>query len=70
MRRPENCNIQYCGYNDPKSSEEIEFEILGLDTLIKKAQERISSLTQSKYLVDLAIHSKIENLEELFKNDN
>lgn len=70
MRNPENCNIPYCGFKDPKSSEEIDFEILGLDTLIHKAQERISMLKQSKYLVDLAVLNKIEKLEDLFKNDN
>lgn len=70
MRKPENCTIPYCGFKEPKSSEEIDFEILGLDNLIEKAKERISVLKQSKYLVELAVSSKVENLEDLFKNDN
>ena len=70
MRNPENCNIPYCGFKEPKSSEEIDFEILGLDTLIKKAQERVAMLKQSKYLVDLAVSNNIEKIEDLFKDDH
>ena len=66
MREPENCNINYVGYSNPKSKEEVEFEILGLKNLIRKAKERISKLKQTTYLVEKAEELGFSTLEELF----
>jgi hypothetical protein len=67
MREPENCSINYCGFENPQNLDEIEFEILGLSNLIKKAEERISSLRQSSYLVKLAVEKNINNISDLFE---
>ena len=55
--------------------DEIKFELLGLENLIKKAEERISMLNQSAYLAGLAINDEKKDLENYFyssenKNDN
>lgn len=73
MREPEDCKINYCGYNSPKSKEEIQFEILGLETLIKKAEARISQLKQSSYLAEYAINKQVSSIDKAFeesKNDS
>ena len=61
MREPEKCHVEYCGYKDPRSPEELEFEILGLDTAINEAKKRMSMLKQSSFLVKLAIESGNDN---------
>tara|TARA_B100000579_G_C22801246_1_gene840003 strand:+ start:341 stop:553 length:213 start_codon:yes stop_codon:yes gene_type:complete len=66
MREPENCNINYVGYESPRSKEEVEFEILGLKNLIKKAEEKISKLEQTKFLVKTAEIFGVESLNDLF----
>ncbi len=64
MRNPDKCVIDYVGFKSPRSFEEVKFEILGLKNLIKKAEERISSLEQSAYLAEVAIKSENNSLEE------
>jgi hypothetical protein len=51
LREPDKCAIEYCGYTDPKSTEELEFEILGLKTAMCEIEKRIATLKQSNYLV-------------------
>jgi hypothetical protein len=67
MKEPENCSINYCGFKNPKDFDEIEFEILGLSNLIKKAEEKISSLRQSSYLVRLAVEKNLDKISDLFE---
>jgi hypothetical protein len=62
MRNPDNCNIDYAGFKSPRSFEEVKFEILGLKNLIKKAEERISSLDQSAFLAEIAMRADNETL--------
>tara|TARA_A100001011_G_C14293693_1_gene837388 strand:- start:1247 stop:1456 length:210 start_codon:yes stop_codon:yes gene_type:complete len=69
MREPETCNIKYCGYKTPRSPDEINFEILGLENLIKKAKERISALKQSSFLANRAIDDNHENLKTYFEKE-
>jgi hypothetical protein len=69
MREPQNCEMKYCGFSKPVSSDEIKFEILGLESLIKQAEERIASLRQTSFLADLVIKSESETLEELFNKE-
>ncbi|MAG24543.1 hypothetical protein CMI47_03090 [Candidatus Pacearchaeota archaeon] len=66
MREPENCSISYCGFEMPRTFEEIQFELLGLDNLIKRAEERTSMLKQSSFLANLAINNESEDLKEFF----
>lgn len=62
MREPDLCVVKYCGYNEPRTPEELEFEILGLETAIYEAKKKIATLKQSSFLVKV-------NLSEI-KNDN
>jgi len=66
MREPENCKIVYCGYSKPINSNEVAFEIMGLEALIKKAECRIAELKQTEYLAKIAIESNANSIEELF----
>ena len=66
MREPENCKIIYCGYSKPLTSEEVSFEIMGLQALIKKAEYRIAELKQTEYLAKIAIENNVENISDLF----
>jgi hypothetical protein len=55
MREPEKCHLEYCGYKNPRTPKELEFELLGLETVINEAKKRISVLKQSAFLVKVAI---------------
>ena len=50
MRKVESLMIKYVGYKEPKTSEEVQLEILGLETAIAAAKQRIAVLTQSVQL--------------------
>lgn len=54
-------NIEYLGIENPKTESEIEFEILGLKTVIAEAEGKISQLKQGAYLAKLVIEGKIKN---------
>jgi len=58
--------MEYCGFRSPRDFDEIQFELLGLENLIKKAEERVSMLNQSSYLAKLAVKREHEDLETLF----
>jgi len=66
MREPENCNVNYVGYSSPRTKEELEFEIMGLKNLIDKANEKISRLRQTMYIVEKAKEMGVEDLNDLF----
>lgn len=75
MRKPEKRSLEYCGFNNPRDFNEIKFELLGLENLIKKAEERISMLNQSSYLAELALNDESKDLNNYFysvdkKNDS
>ena len=55
MREPELCVVKYCGYAEPRNPEELEFEILGLETAIFEAKKRIATLKQSNFLVKVKL---------------
>lgn len=58
MKEPEKCAIEYCGYREPKTTEQLDFEILGLKTAICEIEKRIATLTQSKFLVEVILKEK------------
>jgi len=70
MRKPEKCDFIYCGYKEPRSTDEIDFEILGLTNLIKKVEERITALNQSSFLAKKAIENNVDNIDEYFEEYN
>lgn len=55
IREPEKCNIEYCGFQKPQSPEELQFEILGLETAICEINKRIATLKQTNYLVEITM---------------
>lgn len=66
MREPEKRQLEYCGFSNPRDFNEIQFELLGLENLIKRAEERISLLNQSSFLANLAVNNKAEELDQYF----
>tara|TARA_B100000131_G_scaffold299394_1_gene319853 strand:- start:1978 stop:2196 length:219 start_codon:yes stop_codon:yes gene_type:complete len=66
MKKPDDCKMEYCGYKEPKTFEEINFELLGLKNLIKKAEERITMLEQSSFLAKIAIEGNSQTLDQYF----
>jgi len=66
MREPEKRHLEYCGFANPRDFDEIQFELLGLHNLIKRAEERISMLNQSSFLANLAVNNKAEELNGYF----
>jgi len=50
MRKPEKVFVEYVGYRQPETMDELELEILGLKTAVAAAQSRIASLEQSRQL--------------------
>ena len=66
MREPENCQMSYVGYSSPRTKEELEFEVMGLKNLIDKANEKISRLKQTAYIVNKAEESGAKELDDLF----
>jgi hypothetical protein len=69
MREPENCELSYCGFKSPRTNEEIDFEILGLESAIARAMEKISSLKQTQFLAKIALENNFSDLKEMFKED-
>lgn len=57
MREPESCKIEYCGYTEPRTPDELIFETLGLKTAIMECQKRIAILEQSAHLVKITMES-------------
>jgi len=50
MRKVQNLTINYCGYKEPETEEELQMEILGLENAAKNAELRISMLRQGLHL--------------------
>lgn len=57
MKQPDKQYLEYFGLKTPNSPIEIEFEILGLESAIAKAQHRIAELKQGLALAKLIIES-------------
>jgi len=53
MKKVENMAIKYVGFNNPKTEEEVEIEMLGVKTAIATAQQRLAVLEQTRYLKNL-----------------
>ena len=69
MREPEKRALEYCGFSSPQDFNEIEFELLGLKHLIKRAEERISMLEQSSFLANLAVNNDSQSLDNYFSGE-
>lgn len=69
MREPEQRGLEYCGFSSPRDFNEIQFELLGLENLIKRAEERISLLKQSSFLANLAVNNESEDLNNYFNKN-
>jgi hypothetical protein len=64
MRKIESLNIRYVGFKSPENADEVELEILGLQTAIAAAQQRISVLNQSLKLEKLFGDHDAKTIEE------
>ena len=64
MKKVEGLAIKYVGYNEPQTVEEVEMEILGLETAIAAAKQRIAVLKQSVKLQSIMMRAKQEQLDE------
>ena len=60
MKEPEELYIKYIGYQKPNTEEELQMELLGLETAIAAANSRISTLRQSQQLLVLMRQSLSE----------
>ena len=54
MRKVESLSIRYVGFKEPRSQEEVELEILGLETAIAAARQRICVLKQGLHLQEMS----------------
>jgi hypothetical protein len=71
MRKIENLNISYVGYAEPNSVEEVELEMLGLETVVAVARKRMAVLKQSLKLQEIMKNSMVDDNEETIeKADN
>jgi len=50
MKKVEKLSVDYVGYSVPESEDELQLELLGLETVLKSAEVRIASLKQSLHL--------------------
>lgn len=50
MRKIQKLNVEYCGFKDPETEDELLLEVLGLENAIKSAELRISMLRQGLHL--------------------
>lgn len=66
MERVKEKTIKYLGVENPNTIEEIEVELLGLDTAVKKAEMRASELRQGLSVAKLRFleKAKAEKQEE------
>lgn len=46
MRDAEKLSIEYVGFKEPNTVDELELEVLGLELAIKQAEQRIALLKQ------------------------
>lgn len=64
MRKIESLVIKYVGYNNPETQSEVELELLGLETAIAAANQRIAVLKQSLKLQSLMHESAVEETND------
>lgn len=50
MRKLEEVYVKYIGYQEPDSEDELEMELLGLDTALYAIKSRIAILQQSRHM--------------------
>ena len=61
MRKVESLMIKYVGYKEPSTKTELDLEILGLQTAIAAAKQRIAVLNQGLVLQKLMSESVKED---------
>jgi hypothetical protein len=59
MRKIESLSIKYIGYSNPENEQELDLEILGLETAISLARQRIAILKQSIKLQKIMMNSVV-----------
>jgi len=61
MRKVESLSLKYVGYKEPMNEDEVELELLGLETIIAAARQRIAVLKQSVKLTEIMRDSVVED---------
>ena len=61
MKQIETLKIEYCGYSNPSTQDELDIEILGLEFAIKKIEARICFLKQSSKIAQTIAINKENN---------
>ena len=61
MRKVESLSLKYLGYKEPQDKDEVELELLGLETVIAAARQRIAVLNQSLKLTEIMRDSVVED---------
>lgn len=68
MKKLQECQIDYLGYQSPESPDQINLEILGLKNAIAKANERVSALEQSLLIAKVFIKEKENDVAEVSRS--
>ena len=64
MRKVEKLVIEYCGYANPETNDELEFECAGLETAICEIKARIARLRQAQKL-NILFEASDENKQKI-----
>ena len=60
MRKVEKVSVEYLGYKEPGNEDEVILEILGLELVVKIAEQRIALLRQGLKVAEMTAKSKIK----------
>jgi len=64
MKKVEKLAVDYVGYNDPNTADEVVLEILGLELAIKNAEQRIALLKLSLKSAEMTAREAISQSEK------
>jgi len=70
MKKLEKLTIEYVGYQQPETEDEVQMEILGLESAIQGAKHRIAVLKQGVQLNKLMRTSSEESDAETVETSN
>lgn len=68
MRKVEKLGLEYLGYSTPETQDEVELTVLGLELLIKTAEQRILMIKQGSKVAEMA--EKVAEKQTELPEDN
>lgn len=69
MRDVEKLTIEYLGYQNPTTQDEVELEILGLELAIKSSEQRIAHLKQALKVAHMKSKAVAQKAEDTPKDE-